>query len=174
MTEPRGPIGWARYHAAQREIESANLYAAMGWNDPQQSAEPVILDEQPASITLCRCGNYPGNHPFPGCPTDEQPVRHSVDTITDNDLDQLYADAERADEVIGELNEANIALARRAGRVEAVLADVRGHLRYLLNYDGPGHCHLVPGRWDKDGSPCDHCARLAAARLALDTPERTR
>ena len=23
--------------------------------------------------------------------------------------------------------------------------------------DAPGHCHNVPGRWDKDGSPCDWC-----------------
>uniref|UniRef100_UPI0007C48C8C HIT family protein n=1 Tax=Streptomyces capuensis TaxID=1464056 RepID=UPI0007C48C8C len=48
---------------------------------------------------------------------------------------------------------------------EAVL---REHLRYVLDYSGPPHEHEVPGQWDADGSPCDHCARLAAARAALE------
>jgi hypothetical protein len=33
-----------------------------------------------------------------------------------------------------------------------------------------------PGRWDKDGSPCDHCARREQARqrlAALDSPSTT-
>lgn len=57
---------------------------------------------------------------------------------------------------------------QRAERAEAERDALKEHLRYVLNYDGPGHCHLIPGRWDKDGSPCAHCARLAAARVALD------
>ncbi|MGW5003294.1 hypothetical protein ACWEP8_37200 [Streptomyces hydrogenans] len=59
----------------------------------------------------------------------------------------------------------------RAGHAEADLEALRGHLRYVLDYQGPGHAHVVPGRWDADGSPCDHCARLAAARTALEDDE---
>ncbi|MFF6903451.1 hypothetical protein [Streptomyces hydrogenans] len=57
----------------------------------------------------------------------------------------------------------------RAERAEADVEALRGHLRYVLDYKGPGHAHVVSGRWDADGSPCDHCARLAAAREALGT-----
>ncbi|MER5882693.1 hypothetical protein ABT160_02575 [Streptomyces sp. NPDC001941] len=63
---------------------------------------------------------------------------------------------------------------QRVEQAEAAIARVRAHLRYVLDYQGPGHSHLVPGRWDKDGSPCDHCARLAEARAALDEPKEGR
>ncbi|WP_221888933.1 hypothetical protein, partial [Streptomyces sp. WAC08241] len=65
---------------------------------------------------------------------------------------------------------------QHAKKAEAELAAMAGHLRYVLDYDGPGHSHLTPGRWGKDDSPCGHCARLAAARTALDartTPTET-
>jgi hypothetical protein len=55
----------------------------------------------------------------------------------------------------------------RADHAEADAEALRGHLRYVLDYKGPGHAHVVPGRWDADGSPCDHCARLTAARAAI-------
>lgn len=56
--------------------------------------------------------------------------------------------------------------------IRAELEELRGHLRYVLDYRGPGHDHQVEGRWDRDGSPCDHCARLAAARAALGGVEQ--
>lgn len=40
-------------------------------------------------------------------------------------------------------------------------------LRYVLDYKGPGHEHDRPGIWDTSGKPCNHCARLAAARTNL-------
>jgi hypothetical protein len=51
--------------------------------------------------------------------------RHTADTINSDALDQLYADLARYEEVVGELNEANTGLARKAARAEAALARVR-------------------------------------------------
>ncbi|MFJ3173774.1 hypothetical protein ACIPJK_23745 [Streptomyces roseus] len=87
MTDPRGPaapkprapkpvapIDWARHYAAQRE----------------QQPEPVCKSEQGCHLVV------PCN---PGCgaprPAAEQPARHTVDTITSDALDQLYAELER-------------------------------------------------------------------------------
>ncbi|MFF6844715.1 hypothetical protein ACFY8X_38995 [Streptomyces tanashiensis] len=57
----------------------------------------------------------------------------------------------------------------RADHAEADVKTLRAHLRYVLDYDGPGHAHAIPGHWDADGSPCDRCAALTAASAALDT-----
>jgi hypothetical protein len=52
-------------------------------------------------------------------------TRHTADTINDDDLDQLYADLDRYEEVLAEMNEQAINLTRRAARAEAALTRVR-------------------------------------------------
>ena len=47
--------------------------------------------------------------------------RPHVDQLTDDMLDQLYADLDRCDEVQGEMNENAINLARALARTEACL-----------------------------------------------------
>lgn len=80
--------------------------------------------------------------------------------------------------VEAETREGDTARAVAAGNLRHVqlivpeLDQLRGHLRYVLDYRGPGHAHLAEGRWDRDGSPCAHCARLVAARAALDGTEQ--
>lgn len=59
-------------------------------------------------------------------------TRHTADTITDDDLDELYADLDRYEEVQGEMNENAIDLARRAARAEATVARVQGLARLWL------------------------------------------
>ncbi|MFJ6559929.1 hypothetical protein ACIQMV_08610 [Streptomyces sp. NPDC091412] len=51
--------------------------------------------------------------------------RIPLDNLTSDQLDTLYADLDRYEEVVGELNETNIELAQRAGRAEAAVARVR-------------------------------------------------
>ncbi|MCM8555378.1 hypothetical protein [Streptomyces sp. STCH 565 A] len=51
--------------------------------------------------------------------------RHTVDTINSDQLDALYADLDRYEEAVGELNEANTGLARRAAQAEAAIARAR-------------------------------------------------
>ena len=48
-------------------------------------------------------------------------------------------------------------------RIAALAED----LRYVLGYRSPRHAHERPGVWDTSGKPCEHCARLAAARENL-------
>lgn len=50
--------------------------------------------------------------------------RHRVDTINDDQLSQLYDNLDRYEEVVGELNQANTGLARKAGYAEAAVARV--------------------------------------------------
>jgi len=45
-----------------------------------------------------------------------QPERIPLDDLTSDQLDQLYADRDRYEEVVGELNEANTTLQREAAR----------------------------------------------------------
>ncbi|RSS92479.1 hypothetical protein EF919_18265 [Streptomyces sp. WAC02707] len=68
-------------------------------------------------------------------------IRHTVDSITSDALDQLYADLDRYEEVVGELNEANTGLARQAARAEAVIARAR----------------TLHQEWDADPGHCAHC-----------------
>ncbi|MFF6903453.1 hypothetical protein [Streptomyces hydrogenans] len=151
---------------------------------------------QPASPDEClHCGHpwhaslctkLSRSIPWTGCscpaspkPTEPAQPRHTADHITNDDLDQLYTELEIAKAKVAELDRAgDVALSavrlmqqteQRAERAEAALNAVSGHLQYVLDYKGPGHAHEVPGRWDADGRPCDHCARLTAARAALDT-----
>ncbi|MEU7074708.1 hypothetical protein AB0B30_32625 [Streptomyces narbonensis] len=125
--------------------------------------------------------------------------RHTVDSLTDDELQQLYDERDRYRAAwtnarkrsrnargawatwmrIAEKRRALLIKAeraanipadshRRAERAEAALNVMAGHLRYVLDGKAPRHRHLVPGRWDIDGSRCTDCARLADARAALD------
>ncbi|MGW4670110.1 hypothetical protein [Streptomyces sp. NPDC004324] len=67
--------------------------------------------------------------------------RLTADTINDDELDQLYADLARYEEVQGDMNENAIDLARRAARAEATVARVQR----LLDHGPIGTCcaHLL-------------------------------
>lgn len=54
--------------------------------------------------------------------------RLSIDQITSDQLDELYDDLDRYEEVQGEMNERAIDLTRRAARAEAVLARIADYL----------------------------------------------
>ncbi|MFE2353441.1 hypothetical protein [Streptomyces parvulus] len=51
--------------------------------------------------------------------------RIALDDLTSDQLDQLYADLDRYEEVVGEVNEANTGLVRRAARAEDALSRTR-------------------------------------------------
>lgn len=55
----------------------------------------------------------------------EQPVRHTADTITDDELDQLYARAQQAEARLTALKRAHVALAEQAGRDQGAIARAR-------------------------------------------------
>lgn len=83
MTEPVAPIDWARHYAAQRE-QHTGRFACTG---PCTRGVCGASAGPKACGTCCECrltcdGPEPATVP---------PVRHTADTITDNDLDQLYA-----------------------------------------------------------------------------------
>jgi hypothetical protein len=52
-------------------------------------------------------------------------VRHTVDTLTSDALDELYDDLARYEEVQGDMNERAIDLTRRAERAEAALTRIQ-------------------------------------------------
>jgi hypothetical protein len=62
--------------------------------------------------------------------------RPTADTITDQELDALYTDADRSEEAIGELNEHVINFQRRAERAELALTRVH-HLADLIAAGAP-------------------------------------
>ena len=102
-------------------------------------------------------------------------VAHETSNTSEAERARAVQRAERAEgELLRSVNARETLCAdrnaaeQRAERAEAERDALKGHLQYVLDYDGPGHLHLVPGRWDADGSHCDHCARLAQARAALD------
>lgn len=82
-------------------------------------------------------------------------------TLADADLDRYE------EHVVGDLNEANIALARQAARAEQQRDQLADDLRYALDDHGPRHAHKQPGTWDDSGAPCAHCIRLEQARQHL-------
>lgn len=53
----------------------------------------------------------------------------------------------------------------------AVLVDVVKAVRAARRDLDHHHSHMVPGRWDNDGSHCDVCARVGAMDDALHTLE---
>ncbi|MFI2354725.1 hypothetical protein ACH5AG_08560 [Streptomyces anulatus] len=68
-----------------------------------------------------------------------QPDRLPLDDLTSDALDALYADLDRYEVVVGDLNEANIGLQRQAARAEATVARVRQAVDA-----GPGRVLLRP------------------------------
>jgi hypothetical protein len=66
--------------------------------------------------------------------TDPAPIRHTADTINDNDLDQLYADLDRARSEAnawGEAESADVAAGSYAGRVEELQTALTEVLAWL-------------------------------------------
>ncbi|WP_328962946.1 hypothetical protein [Streptomyces virginiae] len=73
---------------------------------------------------------------FAGPPAAEQPVRHTADTITDDDLDQLYARAEQAEAAIARVRAAHLETAD--GRCSDCL--VSWPCPDVCRLDGPPGC----------------------------------
>ncbi|MFD6553748.1 hypothetical protein [Streptomyces sp. NPDC058398] len=93
--------------------------------------------------------------------------RIPLDDLTSDQLDQLYADLEHYEEhVVGDLNEKNISLARRAGLAEAALDRVRAA---LASFDGRGVLSI--GHVNLDIPTAGEV--LDAVRAALDEPPGT-
>lgn len=63
-------------------------------------------------------------------------------------------------------------IAHAPSDLAALLAVVRAlvEARGDLNHH---HSHMVPGRWDKDGSPCEVCARVGRLDAALNRLEES-
>ncbi|MGP3684126.1 hypothetical protein ACTVZO_05330 [Streptomyces sp. IBSNAI002] len=163
MTEhPRGPVDWARQQQSEREQQPVRKLL-----DQLSDAELTALYDR--AETAERRFQLTAGH------LEETlgRLRGARDALAaEADLSrQVLARAEQAEAERDKACRAFNTKVIRVQEVEAALTETRHHLRYLLDYDGPRHCHLVPGRWDKDGSPCDHCARLATARATLEPKE---
>ncbi len=66
-----------------------------------------------------------------------------------------------------------IQVTRRAEAAEERCKALSEALRALVGYEqgirhGTGHAHRVPGRWNKDGSPCVRCGDFERARALLE------
>lgn len=114
--------------------------------------------EQPfcAHCCECSCGTHPCTAPQP-----EQPARHTVDTITSDALDKLYADVEFYEGFGGRMRDraevADVRQARaeqRAEQAEAAITRARSAAEYYLH--------------DHEGGT-DACA--AAVLAAFDDPQ---
>jgi hypothetical protein len=91
----------------------------------------------------------------------------------DEPIDEMIAAADQAiDRELGYLHRPQAEVLRVIigaalavfGRDRAVVdpADLRMVLAQRVM-----HCHEVPGRWDKDGSPCTECAARERLRASL-------
>ncbi|MFF8679525.1 hypothetical protein ACF07F_16600 [Streptomyces sp. NPDC015237] len=119
--------------------------------------------------------------------------RIALDDLTSDQLDQLYADLDRYEEVVGELNETNTGLARRAARAEAAVARARAlhrrnehtgdcehcSARDYPNYAVPHPCDTVralgePAPAATEATDLEITARVLSAlhRVAQDTVTR--
>jgi uncharacterized cupin superfamily protein len=51
----------------------------------------------------------------------------------------------------------------RAVKAESLLSGMVSHFKIEKcgRADAPGHCHMVAGTWDCDGSPCEWCKTWA-------------
>lgn len=72
--------------------------------------------------------------------------RIPLDDLTSDQLDQLHDDLDRYEEVVGELNQANTRLARKAGRAEAAVARVTD-LQAQWLAAGPPPLGVSMARW---------------------------
>ena len=91
--------------------------------------------------------------------------RHTADTITDNDLDQLYADLARYEEVLAELNETLVHRAKHAAHTETVLREVLALFTPLATMRDTGTVMA----YSSDEVVDAH--RMTRWRAALDTPK---
>jgi hypothetical protein len=103
VTEPRGPIDWARQQAAERE--AAASYDKAFDVPPPDEAAPYIRER----LAVRR----------------EQPIRYTADTITDPALDQLYAERDANERRALAYGQAWLAAEQRAEQAETAIARVR-------------------------------------------------
>lgn len=168
--------------AHDEEIEPAPDQVATEATEPATITDPTWLRQQYAAALRTRLAKVhaPGSHLEPEAVVDyigctEYDLADAVLAVRDRHLQQLRqrlaladADLDRYEEhVVGDLNEANIGLARQAARAEQQRNQLAADLQYVLDYRGPRHAHKQPGVWDTSGKPCDHCARLEQARQHL-------
>lgn len=167
-----GAAGYCPGCAHDEETEPEPAPAATEATDPVTITDPEWLRQQYAAALREHGMVHLGDQ----VPADEYDCcADAVLAVRDRHLLQLRqrltladADLDRYEEhVVGDLNEANIALARQAARAEQQRDQLADDLRYVLDYRGPGHAHEQPGVWDTSGKPCDHCARLEQARQHL-------
>jgi hypothetical protein len=113
-----------------------------------------------------------GTRPEPAPADDEQATLRRQLAAAQLRAEQVEELLSIARQCSNDAEAARQAAVQRAERAEAALEEIRADLQYLLDYRGLRHHHEQSGRWDHDGSPCDHCARLEQARqhlAALDT-----
>ncbi len=128
MTEyPAGPIGAAQRQQDERDQRTADTYrAALTAVRTQLGHAGYRADDAAcAAITASVLAALRPDRR-------EQPGRHTVDTITSDALDQLYADADRSEEVIGELNEQVVRAIKQAEAAIARAAEERATLHQLF------------------------------------------
>ncbi len=130
MTElPGGPIGAARRAQAEREQRPAE-HCGQADPSPLHSSHQFMRGG-----ILYRC---------PGGAAERPPVRHTADTITDNDLDQLYARIATL-EAVAESNKRAYKLVfpdlqaaeQRAEQAEAAIERVRTRCQAVRDRVGP-------------------------------------
>ncbi|MFD4740587.1 hypothetical protein ACFWNQ_24965 [Streptomyces virginiae] len=110
--------------------------------------------EQPfcAHCCECSCGTHPCTAPQP-----EQPGRHTADTITDNDLDQLYAEREK-------YGQGWLDADRKARVAEAALASEKETSQRLLVQRQ--EMAVERYAWQERGEQAEQRAERAEAALA--------
>lgn len=84
--------------------------------------------------------------------------------MAENDRLKTALDKHSEDELLCETKLANAEL--ELTRVRGLLADIIDHYGDQPG-DAPGHCHTVPGKWDKDLGECKWCATWQRAVQAL-------
>lgn len=162
------------YDQAVQRVESSDTTPAAteATDTPDMITDPAWLRQQYAAA-LREHGMV---HRSDQVPADEYDCcADAVLAVRDRHLQQLRqrltlaaADLDRYEEhVVGDLNEANIGLARQAARAEQQRNQLAADLRYALDDHGPRHTHKQPGTWDDTGAPCAHCIRLEQARQHL-------
>lgn len=111
-TEVRSALACARLSQAEacRQLGLSTKYM----NQMLMGHAPLTLRWAEKIVALCGARVLVYVTAPPGAADRVQRIR--LDDLTSDQLDALYDDLDRADEVIGELNQHNINLARRAAR----------------------------------------------------------